>query len=252
MRRAAAPVHTVESVLATLRAGGKATSIATYRRHGIAMETFGTSYAVIRPLVKKLGIDHALARKLWATDIYDACIVALGIADPAKLTTKEIDGWLARWPNYAISAALASLAARSPSAATWAKAWIDADAEYTSVAGWETLGRLALAGRLPATDARALLARIEKQIHRAKNYTRYSMNNAMIAIGGSMPALTATALATARKIGTVDVDHGDTQCATPDATAYIGKMVARAKTRAAKAKTPVAKRRTTSRRSATA
>jgi hypothetical protein len=93
---------------------------------------------------------------------------------------------------------------------------------------------------------------IEKQIHRAKNYTRYSMNNAMIAIGGSMPALTATALATARKIGTVDVDHGDTQCATPDATAYIGKMVARAKTRVAKAKTPAAKRRTTSRRSATA
>ena len=66
------------------------------------------------------------------------------------------------------------------------------------------------------------------------------MNNALIAIGGSMPALTDAARASARAIGKVVVDHGDTSCETPDAATYIDKTVARTKRQggAAAAKAP--------------
>ena len=55
------------------------------------------------------------------------------------------------------------------------------------------------------------------------------MNMAVIVIGGRNAALRKSALATAKRIGKVEIDHGDTACQTPDAGAYIEKMWARAK-----------------------
>jgi len=48
------------------------------------------------------------------------------------------------------------------------------------------------------------------------------MNNALIGIGVFKPALCKKAVAAAR-IGKVEVDHGETNCKTPDAIPYIGK-----------------------------
>jgi len=48
----------------------------------------------------------------------------------------------------------------------------------------------------------------------------------------------------AKAIGTVEVDHGDTSCKTPDATAYIEKMAVRHSRKAAKKKTAAKKKKT--------
>ena len=53
------------------------------------------------------------------------------------------------------------------------------------------------------------------------------MNQAVIMIGGRSPALRKAALASAKRIGRVEVDHGDTACRTPEAGPYIEKMWAR-------------------------
>jgi hypothetical protein len=55
------------------------------------------------------------------------------------------------------------------------------------------------------------------------------MNAAVIAIGGRSAALRKLATAAAKRIGPVEVDHGDTACTTPDAVTYIGKLWERAK-----------------------
>src|SRR5690606_35126803 len=44
-----------------------------------------------------------------------------------------------------------------------------------------------------------------------------------ISIGGRNAALRKAALAAAKRIGPVEVDHGDTACKTPDAAAYLDK-----------------------------
>ncbi len=49
------------------------------------------------------------------------------------------------------------------------------------------------------------------------------MNNALIAIGGRNDELERQALAVAARIGAVHVDHGETNCKTPDAAAYIAR-----------------------------
>jgi hypothetical protein len=60
------------------------------------------------------------------------------------------------------------------------------------------------------------------------------MNNALINIGVRNPKLEKIAIAAAGRIGTVEVDHGETSCKTPEAVSYIKKTVAHNKKKAAK------------------
>jgi hypothetical protein len=75
------------------------------------------------------------------------------------------------------------------------------------------------------------LAQIEKTIHGAPNEHRYMMNSAVISIGCRNAALRKAALAAAKRIGTVEVDYGDTDCHTPDATESIEKAWAHSKSK---------------------
>ena len=56
---------------------------------------------------------------------------------------------------------------------------------------------------------------------------RDAMNDAIIGIGLRGGVCTKAALATAKRVGNVEVDHGETGCKTPDAAAYIRKVVER-------------------------
>jgi len=80
---------------------------------------------------------------------------------------------------------------------------------------------------LPEKEYLAQLKHIEKHIHSSPNRVKHSMNAALIAIGSRGGDLTKEALAAAKRIGKVEVDHGDTSCKTPDATPYIKKMLER-------------------------
>lgn len=80
---------------------------------------------------------------------------------------------------------------------------------------------------LSDADAKKILATIEQQLQRSPNWVRYAMNSALIAIGVFKPALRAEATEAAQRIGKVEVDHGATNCKTPDAAAYIAKAAQR-------------------------
>ena len=76
---------------------------------------------------------------------------------------------------------------------------------------------------LSEPDLRGYLDRIEREIHEAQNLTRDAMNSSLIAIGIRSAALRKSAVAAARRIGPVVVDHGETGCKTPEPIAYIGR-----------------------------
>ena len=69
----------------------------------------------------------------------------------------------------------------------------------------------------------ALLDRIPKTLPAAPNRVRQAMNYYVIACGTYVAPLGAKAIATARKLGRVEVDMGDTDCKIPDAESYIMK-----------------------------
>jgi hypothetical protein len=142
------------------------------------------------------------------------------------MTRAEVEGWLADCTNYILTDAVSGIAALMPAALEMARAWIDETGEWMTTAGWNVVAVNGAKGRLTPRDVDGLLERIEKTIHTQPNRTRYAMNNVLIGIGGSVESLRPRALSVAHAIGTVHVDHGETGCTTPDAAAYIAKMVA--------------------------
>jgi 3-methyladenine DNA glycosylase AlkD len=219
----------LDEVMKALEARGTAQNRKVWARHGVDPRYLGVSFADLEALRKQLKTDHALALALWATEVPDARLLATMVADPKALSPAELDAWArAARVHVLVDVFVRHAVAKSPHATAMIAGWIDSPDEYVARAGWTTISVLATAGAaLPMADRVAWLARIEAQIHAAPNRAREAMNGALIALGGGDPALRAQAIATARRIGPVQVDHGQTDCKTPDAVAYIEKMAAR-------------------------
>ena len=211
--------------MSALEAAGSEQTRKTYARHGITGPMFGVSFATLKTLRKRIGVDHALAVALWDSGNYDARNLAAKIADPAQMSADELDRW-ARGSDTTptCTSYVAMLAAEGPHAAAKAARWIGAADPWERSAGWSLLGHLALVDTTaPEAWFEAGLDTIARTIHSAPNDHRDSMIRAVISVGCRNEALRQHALATARRIGKVEVDHGDTACATPDAVAQIEK-----------------------------
>lgn len=218
---------TLDDVMMTLLSAGSEQTRKTYARHGVKGAMFGVSYAVLEKLRKKIKQNQALALELWATDNHDARIFATMIADPAACSAAVIEAWAGALDNYGLTDALGKLAAQTPEAHKIMTRCMQSDEEWLGQMGWTILSAEASSNTLPDSFFAPYLTIIEQDIHTRKNRVRYSMNNALVSIGGHRAALREKALETATRIGKVKIDHGDTNCKTPDAAAYIKKMAAR-------------------------
>ncbi len=218
-----------QDILATLERLGKPQTAAIYKRHGSGDNVFGVLTSEIAKLQKKIKVDQTLAMELWKTGNAEARVLALQIADPEKLTRADADGLIKDGPVRFIGFYLSGLLARSPIAEKTMRAWMKSPDESPREMGYGILGfRLKDdPGSVSDADAEKVLATIEKEIHRSLNWARYAMNGALISIGIFKPALRKKAIETARRIGKVEVDHGETNCETPDAVPYIEKVANR-------------------------
>lgn len=218
------PRMTLTETMSALEKAGSAQTRKTWARHGATGPMFGVNYSTLKALVKKIKVDHELALGLWKSGNFDARNLALKIADPARVSPKELERWVSECGGPFLGRYVAMLAAEGPHAAALAKAWLKSKDFAQRATAWALVGHLAW--RDAATSDAWLgerLAEIEKKIHAADNAEREAMNQALITIGCRSAALKKAALATARKVGKVDVDHGDTACTTPDAATSIEK-----------------------------
>jgi 3-methyladenine DNA glycosylase AlkD len=215
-----------------LKAMGTAQNRKVYGRHGVSGKMYGVSYANLGKLTKKIKTDHALAEKLWATGNHDARILATMIADPAGTKGPQLEAWIKDLDNYVLTDAFSGLAAKTAQAKTKMRKWTKSRKEWVGRAGYLLVARLAMADEprgLGEDELKEQLSRIESDIHKSKNRVRDAMNNALIAIALKNGKLEKKAIAAAKRIGKIEVDHGETGCKTPDAIAYIKKARARGK-----------------------
>jgi 3-methyladenine DNA glycosylase AlkD len=227
----------------SLEANGSAQTRKTYLRHGITEPMFGVSYAHQYKLAKRIGRDQATAEVLWKSGNHDARVLATLVADPETIKKSTLTTWAGEMGNRCQSGELARLVAQTAYGWELASKWCASKTIRRQWAGWALVAALAME---PSGDPdevyEATLEAIEAGIETAENFTRYGMNMALIAIGGRNAKLRQLATATAKRIGKVAVDHGDTACKTPEAVPYIAKIWAR-KTGSAKkgtAKVPAA------------
>ena len=214
-----------QEVLATFKTLGKPQTAAIYKRHGSGDNVFGVLSSEVAKISKKIKIDHSLAMELWKTGNAEARILALLIADPAKVSRADADKLVKEGPTRFLRPYLSDFLARTPDADATLRAWMKSKDELTREIGYAILGsRLRSdAESVGDADAEKVLGTIEKEIHRSPNWARHAMNGALISIGAFKPTLRKRAIETAKRIGKVDVDHGETSCKTPDAVSYIEK-----------------------------
>ncbi len=218
---------TLDQTMQALKAAGTAQTLKTYLRHGYPQDTFGVSFADLKKLARKLDGEHELAQQLWKTGNGDARTLATMIADSDEATPEELDAWVADVKFSLLAQMVARYAGETEFAEEKAAEWTASTDDFIGETGYHLVSHLALNDEeLPDSFFEGHLRTIEKSIHQSKNYTKYAMNQALIAIGVRNPNLTKRALAAADKIGKVSVDHGDTACKTPDAGAYIRKTLA--------------------------
>ena len=223
-----------EQLMLELQALGTEQNRKTYRRHGVGDNIYGVSYANLEMLRKQIKKDQALAEQLWATGNHDARVLATKIADPTQMYLEIIHTWAADLDNHVITDAFVSLLAQTPHARSLAETWVDDQDECLGRAGWHLVGQLAMHDPdLPDAYFDPFLEKISREIHQRPNRTREGMHNALLAIGIRDDSLENRVIAVVERIGPVYIDHGDTNCKTPDPIPYIHKARARQKARLA-------------------
>ena len=211
-----------------LRRLGTAQNRKVYGRHGVREPMYGASFADLRALKKRIKADQPLAEELWASGNHDSRVLATMIADPNVIRAVELESWLRDLDNYVIADAFSGLVWRTPHARSKAEKWLKSRKEFIGQVGYNLLAYLAMNDEdLPNSYLEGHLRTIEAEIHGSANRIRHAMNQALIAVGLRNQILQRCAMAAARRIGKVEVDHGDTSCKTPDAVAYIKKVIKR-------------------------
>lgn len=218
---------TLDQVMQELARKGSANIKKTLLRHGAQEPLFGVRIGDLKPLQKSLKGEQELALRLFATGNSDAMYLAGLIANGARMSRRQLDQWAtsASWHMIA-SCPVAWVAAEHPEAMSIGLHWISAKRELTAVAGWSTLSAVVTCrsdSELPIPELEALLNRCAKEIASAPNRVRYAMNCFVICCGTYVAPLAEKAIATARRMGKVAVDMGDTSCQVPDAGTYIVK-----------------------------
>jgi 3-methyladenine DNA glycosylase AlkD len=219
---------TIKQVLDELKALGTEQNRKIYNRHGVGENMFGVSFANLGRMQKKVKVNHELAEQLWTTGNHDARLLATMIADPTRASDKLLEAWAKDLDNYVITDAFSKFAGETTLARKKMEKWTKSKKEWIGAAGWNLAGMLAMRdSKLPDDYFESYLSAIEKEIHKSKNRVRYSMNNALIAISMRNLGMRRRALAAAKRIGPVEVDHGETGCKTPDAAEYIERIARR-------------------------
>lgn len=219
---------TSKEIIEELKTMGSESVKKIWMNHGAKEPFYGVKIADMKPVQKKIKKDYKLSMELYNSGIGDAMYLAGLIADEKKMTKKDLQLWAEKATSYMLSEfTVAWVAAESDYGYEMGMKWIDDKKESIAASGWATLsGWVALQPdeKLDMKELKALLERIAKTIQDAQNRVRYAMNNFIIAVGSYVEPLTDTAMVTAKKIGTVMVNMGDTACKVPDALEYIQKV----------------------------
>jgi 3-methyladenine DNA glycosylase AlkD len=219
---------TAAEIVAELKKLGSESYKRTLIKHGAKEPFLGVKIEDLKKIQKRIKKDYQLALDLFDTGIGDAMYLAGLIADDEKMTKKDLQKWVeaADW-YFQSEYAVGWTAAESRYGWELGLAWIDSKKEGIASTGWSTLSSLVSIKpdeELDLAELKRLLGRVEKTIHDAPNRVRYVMNGFVIAVGSYVAPLTEQAIKTAKKIGAVAVDMGETACQVPDAEDYIDKV----------------------------
>jgi 3-methyladenine DNA glycosylase AlkD len=191
-------------VLDELRSLSDPSQLEGMARFGIAtgQALGGINLPTMRALARRIGTDHGLAQRLWASGIHEARIVAGYVDDPGQVTAEQMEEWAADFDSWDIvDNTCGDLFDRTPFAYQKAVEWAGRDEEFVKRAGFALIARLAVHDK--ATPDRvfgAFLPIIEREAADSRNFVRKAVNWALREIGKRSSMLNGLAIGSAERI----------------------------------------------------
>jgi len=159
----------------------------------------GVSTPQLKALARRIGRDHALAGRLWATGVFEARAVAAMIDEPDNVTRVQMERWARDLDSWAVcDACCCYLFRRTPFAWDKAVEWAGREPEFVKRAGFALMAYLAVHDKAAGDGAFAkLLPVIEREADDDRPFVRKAVNWALRQIGKRNARLNVLAIATA-------------------------------------------------------
>ena len=167
---------------------------------------YGVGMKDIKALGKQLGQNNDLAMALWDTSVYEARMLVSFVADPASLTSTQMDRWCKDFDNWAICDAMCfNLFDRSPHRWAKVKKWSTSRKEFEKRTAFALLWSLSVHDK-QAGDEQFLngLGLIERAANDKRNFVKKAVNMALRAIGKRNQKLNSAAVLVARRLSESD------------------------------------------------
>ncbi len=195
---------TFEEIMKWLKANGSKEIAEGMKRYAIETKAkvYGHKVGSLRALAKKVGKDHALALKLFATDCYEAQILAPMVDDPKLVTKAQMNKWASEFDNWATcDTACFVLFDKAEHAWDRARVWAISKKEFVKRSAFALMASLTIHDK-KAEDARYLdfLPLIEAGACDERNFVKKSVNWALRSIGKRSLELNAAALEVALRL----------------------------------------------------
>ena len=224
-----------QEIISKLEELGTEQNRKVYKKHGAGDNQFGVSFSNLRALKKqvvsprgKKGEDLELSMKLWKTGNTDARIFACLISPPGEINEEELQNRVQDIHYYMLADVFGEMVSRTPFAMKLAEDWINNNREYISRSGFVTLNHLAMnQPGIPDEYFNRYVKMAEQKLQQLPNRAKEGFNNLLIAIGARNEILRDSVLQAAKKIGRVEIDHGDTNCKTLIIEEYLEKIYKR-------------------------
>ncbi len=200
-------MNRLQETLAELRHEARPEALGGMARFGlVGADRLGLSMPVMRRIAKRFGRDHTLALALWETGIPDARIVAGLVADPAQITSRQMDAWAADFASWDVcdQVCLGTFVA-SPHAWRKVQTWSRRKPEFVRRSAFSLLAMLAVHDK-SSGDARFItcLPLIEAAADDDRNFVKKAVNWALRGIGKRNQVLNDEAVAAARRLARSD------------------------------------------------
>lgn len=198
---------TAPQIIRELRRRASPRNVAGMARFGInPTGTLGVPIPILRQLAKQIGRNHKLARQLWATGIHEARILAAFIAEPAKLSSRQMDAWVRDFDSWDVcDQVCGNLFDRTPFAYRKAVTWSRRREEYVKRAGYVLMASLAVHDKKAGDVAFGkFFPHIERGATDERNFVKKAVNWALRQIGKRNVRLRRQAIACARRIQRLD------------------------------------------------
>ena len=183
-------------------------AVAGMARFGIVAKKVhgGWTIPALKKLAREIGHHHTLAQELWASEIFEARVLATLIDEPARVTKRQMNHWAKDFDNWAIcDGACINLFRYTKFAHQMCVEWSGRPQEFVKRAAYALMAGLTVADKA-ASDETFLqfLPLIKSAAMDERNMVMKGVNWALRQIGKRNARLNRVALAAAHEIYRLD------------------------------------------------